>query len=248
MTKRLRILAGPNGSGKTSVYNDLCKIGHPNFGIFVNADKIELELKLTGTLDFRDYKISVSETDMKEAYLSFRNQKAGDFDIDFIKVTDNFLVLKDKSIGDSYFACFLAGFIRDKILEVGVSPFTIETVMSHPSKLDFMEKAKRCGYRVYLYYVTTDSPMVNVSRVAERVSKGGHDVPENKINDRYYRSLDNLYGAIKLSDRAYLFDNSGKQYKLLAEYEGISSTLNLQVSVPSNWLKNYVLDKIVNNE
>ncbi len=36
--KRLRILAGPNGSGKTSVYHTLLKNGHPDFGILVNAD------------------------------------------------------------------------------------------------------------------------------------------------------------------------------------------------------------------
>ena len=40
--------------------------------------------------------------------------------------------------------------------------------MSHPSKVALLENAQRAGYRTYLYYIATDDPAINVSRVANR--------------------------------------------------------------------------------
>lgn len=66
-----------------------------------------------------------------------------------------------------------------------------------------------------------DSPEVNVSRVNNRVEKGGHEVPKNKIIDRYYRTLSNLHLTLPYCYRAYLFDNSAKEQILIAEvYKG----------------------------
>lgn len=247
MTKRLRIIAGPNGSGKTSVYEDLVRSHNFNFGIFVNADEIEAVLSRTGVINFRDYSIEVTEEDFLSAYATFRNNISA-IDIDKrISVNDNFLVVKDKILSDSYFACFVADFIRNCMLSSGVRVITIETVMSHPSKLDFMKFAKSLGYKVYLYYVTTDSCLVNIDRVAERKANGGHGVPEDKIEKRYYRSLENLYEAITLSDRAYLFDNSGKAPRFVAEYDASTDELmNLTGKNVPEWLKKYVINIILN--
>lgn len=57
--------------------------------------------------------------------------------------------------------------------------------------------------------MATDDPAINVSRVANRVALGGHVVPEDKIISRYHRSLDLLMAAIRHTNRAYIFDNSG---------------------------------------
>ena len=80
--------------------------------------------------------------------------------------------------------------------------------MSHPSKLDFLRQAKANGYRTYLYFVATKDWGINIDRVKERVKKGGHQVSRDKIIERYFRSLGLLYEAVKLVDRAYVFDNS----------------------------------------
>jgi predicted ABC-type ATPase len=80
--------------------------------------------------------------------------------------------------------------------------------MSHPGKVEFMRKAQEVGYRVYLYYIATSDPEINKCRIRERVSLGGHDVPADLVERRYYRSLQNLSGAIEASNRAYIFDNS----------------------------------------
>ena len=108
---------------------------------------------------------------------------------------------------NSYFASATVDFLRQKLLERRIS-FTFETVMSHPSKVDLLRHAQTAGYRTYLYFIATDDPEINISRVRNRVKLGGHDVPEDRIASRYYRSLDLLLDAIRHTNRAYVFDNS----------------------------------------
>jgi predicted ABC-type ATPase len=81
--------------------------------------------------------------------------------------------------------------------------------MSHHSKVDLLAQAQAAGYRTYLYFVATDDPVINISRVKSRVKLGGHNVPEDKIAERYHRSLELLMDAIRHTNRAYVFDNSG---------------------------------------
>src|SRR5690606_9510281 len=95
---------------------------------------------------------------------------------------------------NAYFASVAADFLRQKLLERRVS-LSFETVMSSPDKVALLAQAQALGYRTYLYYVATDDPAINVARVQARVQLGGHDVPEGKIPQRYYRSLDLLLGA-----------------------------------------------------
>jgi predicted ABC-type ATPase len=87
--------------------------------------------------------------------------------------------------------------------------FSFETVFSHPSKLDVLQKARARGFEVTLFFVATEDPRINLERVRSRVAQGGHDVPDDKVVARYGRSLTLLRDAILLSDRSLLFDNSG---------------------------------------
>lgn len=86
--------------------------------------------------------------------------------------------------------------------------FSFETVFSHESNIDIMRRASEAGYKVYLYFVSTESPEINKYRVRVRVRQKGHDVPEDKIAPRYYRSLGFLYEAAELAYQCYFFDNS----------------------------------------
>ena len=56
-----------------------------------------------------------------------------------------------------------------------------------------MEKAHQQGYKVTLLYFWLKSPEQAIERVAERVSKGGHNIPKNIIVRRYYEGIDNLF-------------------------------------------------------
>ena len=86
--------------------------------------------------------------------------------------------------------------------------FGFETVFSHISNADFLDALKTLGYAVHIYFVCTDDPAINVGRVKNRVRLGGHDVPENKIVERYGRALENLLYSVKKFDRIVLIDNS----------------------------------------
>lgn len=94
-------------------------------------------------------------------------------------------------------------FINDRI------SVTYETVMSHHSHLDAMQKARDLGFYVRLIFVTTADPNINVERVAHRVAKGGHDVPIDKIKSRYTTTMtQSLHKATLIADEAMVWDNS----------------------------------------
>lgn len=118
--------------------------------------------------------------------------------------------------------------------------FTMETVFSHADKLIFMEKAIKQGYRVYLYFVSTESPEINLKRIEGRVKAGGHDVPAEKVVERYERTMQNLLPALRLAYRAYLFDNSGTETIKVAEKFN-DGTMFLEEKVPT-WVLKYIVD------
>lgn len=86
--------------------------------------------------------------------------------------------------------------------------FAFETVMSHPSKLSVIKQALDAGYEVEVIFIATSNPDINVERVRQRVAEGGHDVPVDKIRERYRRSIELLPAAAEIADRVYIFDNS----------------------------------------
>jgi len=240
MAKRLRILAGPNGSGKTSIYKDLRDSF--NWGVFVNADDIEHTLKTVGELNLSEFSVTqVTQDSFVEALENSKRLQKSTCTLDNINFFDGSITIKDSSLVDSYFSSFVASFIHNQLIEAGIS-FSLETVMSHKSKIELLRRAKENGYRIYLYYVSTQDTIINVGRVQTRVAEGGHNVEEKKIRSRYNRSLKLLYDALRTSDRAYLFDNSGKSYKLVAEYDKTSNLLTVKRAV--NWLKKYVIAKL----
>ena len=82
-----------------------------------------------------------------------------------------------------------------------------------------MDRCRKAGYRTALIFVTLDSPDLNVLRVAERVSRGGHAIPEDVIRRRYDAAFRRLPDALRLADDALLFDNSGLEPRMLLSVE-----------------------------
>ncbi|MBP3227181.1 MAG: zeta toxin family protein [Bacteroidaceae bacterium] len=79
------------------------------------------------------------------------------------------------------------------LLEQGQT-FAIETTLATRSYINLVRQAQQKGYVVSLLYIWIESPELAIRRVAERVSKGGHDIPENVIRRRYRLGLQNLFG------------------------------------------------------
>ena len=228
---RIRMFAGPNGSGKSTVKEYL--LPH-HIGAYLNADELEQNLKASYQLDLMAY-----HPDLKaQALIDFLKQKkrpnAGQL-VPLITtepvLLDDGNILFDTSEIDSYLCARIIDYIRLEFLRLKIS-FTFETVMSHISKVEFLQEAKRQGFKTYLYYVSTVDPMINIARVKYRVSVGGHPVPEQKIVERYYRSMDLLMQAVDASDRTYLFDNSsnGEKAAFIAEIQS-AETLKMNPDV-----------------
>jgi len=235
------MFAGPNGSGKSTIKEILTS---ERLGVYVNPDDIEQLWRHTGFLDFSSFQLSVEA----EGVLGFFKksallENAGLSDtVSHLRVENNRLHL-DSSKVNSYFASVASDFIRHELLKNKID-FTFETVMSSADKLDFLRRAKEDGARVYLYYIATGDPEINVSRVEYRVKSNGHSVPVDKIKSRYYRSLDQLLGAVSLSDRAYIFDNSGQERAWVAEITD-GAELEYKTDVVPAWFEEYVLNKLV---
>lgn len=115
--------------------------------------------------------------------------------------------LGDPSMKAAYRAAEIAGERRREYIEAGQS-FVMETVFSHPSKLDLLEEARATGYRVVVFHLALASADLAVARVEERVAEGGHPVPENKIRGRFARNGELIRQAALMADRAQVFDAS----------------------------------------
>lgn len=238
--KKIRIFAGPNGSGKSTLFHEFSK--NYNTGFFINADILEKRLAESGLIDLKEIGLDATQDDL-DAFMTLDSSKtlfnkaAEEGHVIDVFVKENFIVDASKET-HSYEGAFIASFIRHLLITQNKS-FSFETVMSHTSKIDEIKHVVSLGYNAYLYFVCIDSPEVNVSRVNNRVEKGGHEVAEDKIIDRYYRTLENLHLALPHCYRAYLFDNSGKEQLLIAEvYKG---SMELKTDKLPNWFIKFVL-------
>jgi predicted ABC-type ATPase len=238
------MFAGPNGSGKSTLKSYLPAA---LLGFFLNPDEMEQSVRAQGFLNFVDYGVKASPEEVLQFFRTaplLRSKVLAEA-AQHLDFANGLLDFKQVPI-NSYFASVAGDFLRRKLL-AQKSNFTIETVMSHPDKVDLLRQAQAVGYRTYLYYVATDDPAINASRVRNRVKLGGHSVPADKIELRYHRSLNLLMDAIRNTNRAYVFDNSGdsseRKHTLLAEItEG--SKLELKTDQIPAWFKRIVLDKI----
>jgi predicted ABC-type ATPase len=157
---KLLVIAGPNGSGKTSVTSQILKHDWVKGCVYINPDNIA-----------------------QEQFGNWNNPEA---------------VLK---------AAQLATKQRENCL-ANREDFIFETVFSASDKVEFLEQAKDAGFFIRLFFVSTNHPSINASRIAHRVMEGGHDVPISKIISRYSKSIHNCCVATKFVDRLYVYDNS----------------------------------------
>jgi len=156
----LIVIAGPNGSGKTSVTSKILHHEWMENAVYINPDLVAQE-------------------------------RFGDWN-------------SPEAIRKSVVYCQQW---REQCLAERKS-LIFETVLSADDKIDFIERAKKADFFVRLFFVCTESPTINASRIAHRVMKGGHDVPITKIISRYQKSILNCKYIASKVDRTYLYDNS----------------------------------------
>lgn len=238
------MFAGPNGSGKSALKSVLPA---ELLGVYLNPDEIEAQIRRDGWLTVTDFGVNATADEILRFLATaplLTNAGYAD-QVRRLEFVEGRLRFHGVPV-DAYYASAIVEFLREKLL-VEQASFTVETVMSHPSKVALLEKAQRAGYRTYLYYIATDDPAINVSRVANRVKLGGHPVPSDRIEQRYHRSLALLRDAIRHTNRAYVFDNSGDnadhRHTWLAEITD-GQELELKTDLIPAWFRRAVLDKI----
>lgn len=156
----LIVIAGPNGSGKTSITTKILHHDWVKECIYINP-----------------YNIA------KEKFGDWNNPQA---------IIDATNFSKE---------------IRQNCIE-NFQSLIFETVLSASDKIDFILDAKKRGYFIRIFFVGTETPVINASRIAQRVMEGGHDVPITKIISRYSKSIANCAVCAKIVDRLYVYDNS----------------------------------------
>ena len=156
----LCVIAGPNGSGKTTTTEQLLANEWGADSIYINPDNIAKD-------EFGDWnnadavlKAAKRATEMRYQCLSERRN------------------------------------------------FVFETVFSSEEKLKFLRETSEAGFFIRFFFVCTNSPEINVARIAKRYMNGGHEVPISKVVTRYFKSLEYAKEAIQFVDRAYIYDNS----------------------------------------
>lgn len=127
------------------------------------------------------------------------------------------------SVGiEAYRAAELADKLRRQLVEQRAS-FIFETVFSDPvgDKLDFLKKAEKAGYTVILIFIGISAPEISDLRVTMRASQGGHDIPRNKLLERYPRTMKNLKKALVEIANVWVYDHSDLDagYRLVATRE-----------------------------
>lgn len=96
--------------------------------------------------------------------------------------------------------------------------FAFETTLSTKSYVSLIKKAKAMGYEVTLLYFWLSSPQAAIERVATRVKNGGHNIPSDVVNRRYYRGLKNLFGLyMPICDNWIVVNNMTNKSELVAE-------------------------------
>ena len=156
----LIVIAGPNGSGKTTITSKILRHDWMEDAIYINPDIVAQEM-------FGDW--NATDAVMRAAvYCTNKREEC---------------LCKRKSL-------------------------IFETVLSTDEKVLFLKRARELGFFIRLFFVSTSHPTINAARIAQRVMKGGHDVPITKIISRYSKSIINCRRVAAFADRTYIYDNS----------------------------------------
>lgn len=120
----------------------------------------------------------------------------------------------------------------DECLEKGIS-FTQETTLSGARTERTIRRAKERGYTIRLYYIGLDTMEESLGRIANRVAKGGHDIPKEDVERRFQSRFADVLRVLPYCDEARFFDNDNG-FVEVAEYR--NGELISRVSTPPRWL------------
>jgi predicted ABC-type ATPase len=111
----------------------------------------------------------------------------------------------------------------------------VESTLSGLSLRKWIGKAKEFEYNINILFVYLDSPDLCVQRVAVRVAKGGHDVPEDDIKRRYARSNANFWHTYKNLANEWALFNNGDEGIVQVAVSTQSAIMVLEAAMFNQW-------------
>jgi len=111
-------------------------------------------------------------------------------------------------------AAFAAGRImlsRLNELAAARADFAFETTLASKTFAPWIAELIKSGYEFHLVFLWLATAEAAVARVADRVKRGGHDVPEPTIRRRYAAGLKNFFAIYQpMATTWQVLDNGGK--------------------------------------
>ena len=151
--------------------------------------------------------------------------------------------LADPSPEASYRAAEIAEQRRRDHMAAGQS-FVMETVFSHPSKLELLQDARDAGYRIIVFHLVLASADLAVTRVAARIEEGGHPVPDEKVRQRFTRNIPLIREAAMLADRAMIFDASALNERPVMLLELVQGQVTRRAGEVPDWFEGVYWDLV----
>ena len=100
--------------------------------------------------------------------------------------------------------------ILEKAIVEGRS-HAFETTLGGNTVPALIVRAVTAGHQLHLWYAGLDSVDRHLARIAARVAHGGHDIPAEKVRERYQSSMRNLIALLPLATKISVYDNSAEQ-------------------------------------
>ena len=119
--------------------------------------------------------------------------------------------------------------------------FAIETTLATRSYAQLVHRAHALGYKVHLIFFFLENEEQAIARVAQRVSNGGHNIPEHDIRRRFKRGIYNLINLyMPICDNVHVYNNAHGDAILVAKY----SRSNGEIQIYEQEMWNQLLLKI----
>lgn len=104
--------------------------------------------------------------------------------------------------------------------------FAFETTLSGRSYIALLGELRAARYRIHLFFLWLPSVDLARKRVADRVRKGGHNIPVETIGRRFKRGIHNLFNLYRgLCDLIVIYDNSTAEPRVVATIQGDATTI-----------------------
>ena len=119
--------------------------------------------------------------------------------------------------------------------------FAIETTLATRSYVQLVHRAQALGYKVHLIFFCLENEEQAIARVAQRVSNGGHNIPEADIRRRFKRGIYNLLNLyMPICDSALVYNNIKSPAQIIAKKK--NPIENIEIIEREMW--NKLLEKI----